>query len=107
MEEFGDAGRVGDTELDDGENAELHIEPLTLFGDYPLFWFEQGVERLNKVGEDIEKSVVEIGIHLLELFAGDVLVWVGEGEDIFRVAATEVNVDPGAERLETGYVRRI
>ena len=64
MQELRYFAAVGDAQSDKGEDADRGGE-LFLLGFYALFWAQQGIEGIEKMGEELEKGGVEVGVEFL------------------------------------------
>ena len=65
MQELRYFAAVGDAQSDKGEDADRGGELFLLGLFYALFWAQQGIEGIEKMGEELEKGGVEVGVEFL------------------------------------------
>ena len=63
MEELGDAAAVLDAQADEGEDAHVGVQRTLLGQSNPALGAQQGIEIIDKVGEQVQEGAVE---HLVE-----------------------------------------
>ena len=100
VQEFGNAGTVGDTESDEGENSQFGIEFSRVFHLYAAFRFQHRVYVFDKSREDVEEGRIEAVIHMFQLIVGYIPGRIGKFYHIVRIAPPEAGVHTAAERYE-------
>ena len=73
LEELGYASRIGDSDAHEGIDAQFGGEPSFLGGPNLLFFLEQGIETLDKIGVCKEESIVELLVESLEIVVGELV----------------------------------
>jgi hypothetical protein len=68
FEDLGDLLVVADAHADEGEDAEIYVEEFIVLETYLVFFFEEGIEPGDEIGEDTQEDGVEAAEELFFFF---------------------------------------